>query len=292
MPFQLCHEAPRNAPSAQLCIKDNLALIIAVGPDSPSAAAQRRMQLHLADHRHIQATVFLEDWSPRKDLYRLSAEDARELRNAPAFGFRAPDRASLEAHLREVIAGADAWVDLMPASSGWVDAYVCASATMQAQAFKKRLVDLAIKPWLAASVAEEEAEADPDENKPVVSSIRARLQSLGIELWTAAEVQERRMGSARNPSAALAKMRAARSVLAVAAGQRWRYPSFQFTEGGGVIPGMKLLMGSLDDTISGWSLLAWLIGENAMLGNRMPWQCLEKDSQRVLEAAHAFFLED
>jgi hypothetical protein len=59
----------------------------------------------------------------------------------------------------------------------------------------------------------------------VVAAITAQLKQLRLALWSATDVQRERLGSERNPSAALAKLRASHAVLAVAGGITLRFSS-------------------------------------------------------------------
>lgn len=78
------------------------------------------------------------------------------------------------------------------------------------------------------------------------------------------------------------------SLLAVQLGRRgYRYPAWQFTADG-VLPGVKETLAALAD-LSAWAQLAFLLNDNAWLGDRRPLDALRAgEVDAVVDAARQY----
>jgi hypothetical protein len=86
---------------------------------------------------------------------------------------------------------------------------------------------------------------------------------------------------------AVDKQRRRGQLLAVRAGNVWRYPAWQIADGA-VLPGLRRVLALLPGQ-SAWTVIAFCLSRNMRLGGRRPLDLLRRgDLHPVLSAARAF----
>jgi hypothetical protein len=137
----------------------------------------------------------------------------------------------------------------------------------------------------------ERAGPDPDEHKAPVTRLIDTMAGLGIALLDASELANLLPDGARPPE--LARLRESNRVVAVRWRGRWRYPSFQFSSSGHVLPRIVELVRDVGSGVPGWIVLGWLVHQQPLLGKR-PIEYLassETEWDRVRQAARDRFDE-